>query len=168
MLLIFVTNDWLNDKEILYDENNICRIQSTQKQHWYLYLCWLYAPHWLLGSRNGFKNHTRISLFIKRTCHWWVTWICKIVSWWNDANVGKSVIPSSSHNWNHENNTLALEKLIMKSICKIYSCILKGFVQKLLQLIQVVIHAMIWLWKFNVVIHDFVPIICLHQIILLA
>ena len=29
------------------------------------------------------------------------------------------------------------------SDCKIYSCILKGFVQKLLQLIQVVIHAMI-------------------------
>ena len=27
MLLIFVTNDWLNGKEIWYDENNICRIQ---------------------------------------------------------------------------------------------------------------------------------------------
>ena len=27
--LIFATNDWLNDKEVGYDENNICRIQST-------------------------------------------------------------------------------------------------------------------------------------------
>ena len=35
-----------------------------------------------------FINHTRISLFIKRTCHWWTTWICKIISWWNDANMG--------------------------------------------------------------------------------
>ena len=37
------TNDWLNDKEMGYDENNICRIQSTTKQHWHLYKCWLYA-----------------------------------------------------------------------------------------------------------------------------
>ena len=27
--LIFTTNDWLNDKEMGYDGNNICRIQST-------------------------------------------------------------------------------------------------------------------------------------------
>ena len=44
--------------------------------------------YWLLGSWEGFINHTRISLFIKRTCHWWTTWICKIISWWNDANMG--------------------------------------------------------------------------------
>ena len=30
MLLIFVTNDWLNDKEIRYDENDICRMQSEK------------------------------------------------------------------------------------------------------------------------------------------
>ena len=87
MLLIFVTNDWLDDKEIWYDENNICRIQSTTQQHWCVYQCW-YAPYWLLGSWERFINHTRISLFIKRTCHWWTTWICKIISWWNDANMG--------------------------------------------------------------------------------
>ena len=29
MLLIFVTDDLLINKEIRYDENNICRIQST-------------------------------------------------------------------------------------------------------------------------------------------
>ena len=51
--LIFATNDWLNDKEMGYDENNICRIQSTTKQHWHLYKCWLYASHWLhLQSMN--------------------------------------------------------------------------------------------------------------------
>ena len=33
MLLIFVTNDCLNDKEIGYDENNICRIQPSTQQH---------------------------------------------------------------------------------------------------------------------------------------
>ena len=82
------TNDWLDDKEIWYDKNNICRIQSTTQQHWCVYQCWLYAPYWLLGSWEGFINHTRISLFIKRTCHWWTTWICKIISWWNDANMG--------------------------------------------------------------------------------
>ena len=41
MLLIFATNDWFNDKEIWYDENNICRIQSQAQQYWCLYLCWL-------------------------------------------------------------------------------------------------------------------------------
>ena len=30
-----------------------------------------------------------IWLCIKRTCYWRTTWICKIVSWWNDANVGR-------------------------------------------------------------------------------
>ena len=54
--LIFATNDWLNDKEMGYDENNICRIQSTTKQHWHLYKCWLYASHWLLGSRKDLKT----------------------------------------------------------------------------------------------------------------
>ena len=37
MLLIFVTNDWFNDKKIRYDENNICRIQSQAQQYRYLY-----------------------------------------------------------------------------------------------------------------------------------
>ena len=32
MLLIFATNDWFNDKEIWYDENNICRIQSQAQR----------------------------------------------------------------------------------------------------------------------------------------
>ena len=85
----FFTNDWLNDKEIWYDENDICRIQSTAKQHWCIYQCWLYAPHWLPGSGEEFNNYSLIWLCIKRTCHWWTTWICKIVSWWNDANVGR-------------------------------------------------------------------------------
>ena len=89
MLLIFATNDWLNDKEIWYDENDICRIQSTTQQHWCLYFCWLYAPRWLLGSGEEFNNYSRIWLCIKRTCHWWTTWVCKIVSWWNDANVDR-------------------------------------------------------------------------------
>ena len=52
----FFKNDWLNDKEIWYDENDICRIQSTQKQHWYIYQCWLYAPHWLPESRKNLKT----------------------------------------------------------------------------------------------------------------
>ena len=89
MLLIFVANNWLNDKEIRYDVNNICRIQSRTEQHWCLYLCWLYAPHWLLGSWKGLKNHIRIRLCIKRTRHWWTSWICKIISWWKFADVGR-------------------------------------------------------------------------------
>ena len=56
MLLIFATNDWFNDKEIWYDENNICRIQSQAQQYWCLHLCWLYAPHWLLGSWKNLKT----------------------------------------------------------------------------------------------------------------
>ena len=39
MLLIFATNDWFNDKEIWYDENNICRIQSQAQQYCCLH-CW--------------------------------------------------------------------------------------------------------------------------------
>ena len=62
MLLMFITNDWLNDKEIRYDDKNICRIQSTQEQHWCLYFCWLYASHWLLGSWEELKDHSRIGL----------------------------------------------------------------------------------------------------------
>ena len=53
----FLTNNWLNDKDIWYDENDICRIQSTTQQHWCLYFCWLYAPHWLLGSGEEFNNY---------------------------------------------------------------------------------------------------------------
>ena len=52
---------------------------STTKQHWHLYKCWLYASHWLLGSRKGFKNHTRIRLCIDFTCSRWTTWICEIM-----------------------------------------------------------------------------------------
>ena len=62
MLLMFITNDWLNDKEIRYDDKNICRIQSTQEQHWCLYFCWLYASHWLLESWEELKDHSRIGL----------------------------------------------------------------------------------------------------------
>ena len=62
MLLMFITNDWLNDKEIRYDDKNICRIQSTQEQHWCLYFCWLYASHWLLGSWEELKDHSWIGL----------------------------------------------------------------------------------------------------------
>ena len=87
--LIFATNDWLNDKEMGYDENNICIIQSTTKQHWHLYKCWLYASHWLLGSRKGFKNHTRIRLCIDFTCSRWTTWICEIISWGQFTDVGR-------------------------------------------------------------------------------
>ena len=79
MLLFFVTDDWLNDKEIRYDENDICRIQPTTQQYWCLYFCWLYASHWLLGSRKEFENHTRIRLCIDLTCSWWTTWICKVI-----------------------------------------------------------------------------------------
>ena len=87
--LIFATNDWLNDKEMGYDENNICRIQSITKQHWHLYKCWLYASHWLLGGRKGFKNHTRIRLCIDFTCSRWTTWICEIISWGQFTDVGR-------------------------------------------------------------------------------
>ena len=89
MLLIFATNDWFNEKEIWYDENNICRIQSQAQQYWCLHLCWLYAPHWLLGSWKKFENHTLFRLSIKCSCYWWATWICKAVSWWDGADVGR-------------------------------------------------------------------------------
>ena len=77
---------------------NICRIQSTTKQHWHLYKCWLYASHWLLGSRKGFKNHTRIRLCMRTplcklcidfTCSRWTTWICEIISWGQFTDVGR-------------------------------------------------------------------------------
>ena len=60
--LIFTINDWLNHKEMGYDENNICRIQSTVQQHWCLYQCRLYASHWLLGSWKEFKDYTWIRM----------------------------------------------------------------------------------------------------------
>ena len=58
---------------------DICRIQSTQKQHWCIYQCWQYAPHWLLGSWKEFKNYTRIRLCIKRTCYCAVDCILQIL-----------------------------------------------------------------------------------------
>ena len=66
MLLIFVANNWLNDKEIRYDENNICR--------------------------KEFENHTRIRLCIKHTCHWWTTRICETVSWWECLITESSIL----------------------------------------------------------------------------
>ena len=50
---------------------------------------WLYAPHWLLGSWEGLKNHAWIRLCIRCTCYWWTTGICKIISWWKFANVDR-------------------------------------------------------------------------------
>ena len=45
---------------------------------------------WFLSSfRKELKNHTRIRLCIKRTRHWWTSWICKIISWWKFADVGR-------------------------------------------------------------------------------
>ena len=42
----------------------------------------------LLGSRKGFKNHTRIRLCIDFTCSRWTTWICEIISWGQFTDVG--------------------------------------------------------------------------------
>ena len=63
MLLIFVTNDWLDDKEIRYYENYVCRIQSSTQQHWCIYQCWLYAPYWLLGIWENLVTIIKISPF---------------------------------------------------------------------------------------------------------
>ena len=91
MLLIFVTNDWLNDKEILYhEENNVCRIQSTQRSRYlYLYFLVVITPHWMLGNWKGFKNHTRITMCIRTHLPLITCFTTRNYNWWNNADMGR-------------------------------------------------------------------------------
>ena len=42
-----------------------------------------------VGKLKKFENHTLFRLSIKCSCYWWATWICKAVSWWDGADVGR-------------------------------------------------------------------------------
>ena len=71
MLLIFATNDWFNDKEIWYDENNICRIQSQAQQ--YLSLIHIYSLYQLLWRTSlvlNSKGNLAVCINIEKLRPW--------------------------------------------------------------------------------------------------
>lgn len=51
----------------------------------YIYQCWLYAPHGLLGSRKEFKDYTRIRLCIDELLEYARLYLEGMMQVWVDA-----------------------------------------------------------------------------------